>query len=333
MNKLVATLALSTSALAVTSIYLWTELREARGQVEAMSASRTSPRHIETQVPDDEGIASTSSPVLPVAVGTSSPPDDAAKARQKLLEDEYRERSRRYLAQVNDPAMRAEMLEEMKEANRPNKSKYARHLGISEADAERLIDLLAVQDLERSESHSRCSLQPQCDYQSLFRQTSAAQQSAITDLLGAEVQRRFEEYTYSGVERNMVSNFLRDRVPPANRLDDEQAELLIAALAEVRKSVETEIRQRGAEPFLFPMEGVAFTFSGNMYEAGNTAERLEQAADFNRRILVRAKALLTPQQLAAFEQMQELAIVGLKSSLRRDERERATQAAISGAGK
>ena len=249
------------------------------------------------------------------------------KARQRLIEEEYRDGARRTLAQLSDPTMRAEMLEEWKEANLPNKSKYVRYLVISESDAERLIDLLAEQHLLQSEAYARCSLQPRCDHQAVFRQSSAAQQSAITDLLGVAALQRFEQYTYSSVERNLVSSFLRAKIPAASQLSDEQAEQFVSALADERKLVETEIRQRGLEPFIFPMEGVAFTFQESVFALGTTSERLKEAVEYNRRIHARAKAMLTSQQLAAFEQMQEQAIVGLKSALRRQERELATQAA------
>jgi hypothetical protein len=334
MHKLIAALTLSTSALAVTSIYLWTELRDARGQVESLSrASSAAPtplaRATHPQHGADPTASSTAPQIAAQAAMTSSPSDDA-KARQKMYEDDYRDGARRKLAQLSDATMRAQLLEEWKEANLPNKARYARYLGISEADAEGLIDVLAVQYLSQSEAYARCTLQPPCDYQAVSRETSAAQQRALTDLLGAEKQQRFEQYTYTNVERQMVSHFLRDKIPVGSQLSDEQAEQFIDALAEERRLVETAIKQRGSEPFVYPMEGVAFTFQNNVFEPGNTGERLKEAADYNRRIHARAKAILTPQQLAAFEQMQEASIVGVKYWLRQQERDLATRTATSG---
>ena len=259
-----------------------------------------------------------------------SSPDVIAKARQKVFEEDMRDSSRRKLAQLSDPTMRAQMLEEWKEANQPNKAKYARYLAISEADAERLLDVLADQYLVQSELFARCALQPPCDYQAQFRETSAAEKLALTDLLGVEKQQRYEQYTYSGVERHMVSAFLRDKIPAGSQLSDDRAEQLIDALAEERRLVEAQIRQRGLEPFLFPMEGIAFTFSHGLFEPGDTDERLKEAADYNRRIHARAKTVLTPQQLAAFEQMQEAAIAGVKSSVRQQERDLATRTSTPG---
>jgi hypothetical protein len=59
-------------------------------------------------------------------------------------------------------------------------------------------------------------------------------------------------------------------------------------------------------------------------------ERLNEAVDYNQRIHDRAKAILNPQQLTAFEQMQESAIVGVKFWLREQEREVATRSAAFG---
>ena len=329
MHKLIAILALSTSVLAVTSIYLWIELRDARDQMETLrEASAATPSSLATQAQhraDPVASAATSQAAAQADMSTS--PGKNAEARQKLIEEEYRDSSRRLLTQLSDPAMRAEMVEEWKEANLPNKAKYVRYLGISEGDAERLIDVLAEQNFLQSELFARCSLQPRCDFQALSRQSNAAKQLAITDLLGAATQQRFEQYTYTSVERNMVSSFLRDKIPAASQLSDEQAEQLISALADERKVVETEVKQRGLEPFNFPVEGVAFTFQESVFAPGNTSERLKEAAEYNRRIHARAKAMLTSQQLAAFEEMQERAIVSLKGALRRQERELATQAA------
>jgi hypothetical protein len=78
------------------------------------------------------------------------------------------------------------------------------------------------------------------------------------------------------------------------------------------------------------MEGVAFTFASSPFEPGGSGERLKEATDYNRRIHARAKAILTSKQLAAFEQMQEAAIVGLKFWLRQQERNLATRTATSG---
>ena len=111
---------------------------------------------------------------------------------------------------------------------------------------------------------------------------------------------------------------------------NEQAEQFISVLADERRLVETEIKQRGLEPFTYPMEGIVFTVHNSVFEPGNTGERLKEAADYNRRIHARAKGILNPQQLAAFEQMQEAAIVGIKYWLRQQERDLATRTATSG---
>jgi hypothetical protein len=263
MCKLIPVLALSTSAFAITSIYLWNELQDARRQIEAfgpVSATLRAPVAGVTQPQQDAAHA--------VQKPEMHSPDDAAKARQKMYEDDYRDSARQKLAQLSDPPMRAQILEEWKVANRSNKSKYARYLGISDADADRLIGVLAEQFLAQSEASARCTLQPTCDYQALSRDSNAARQLALTDLLGAEKQQRFEQYTYSNYERNMVSMFMRDKIPAGSEFSEDQTEQLIDALADERRHVETSIRQKGLEPFVYPMEGVVFTFQSSVWEPG-----------------------------------------------------------------
>lgn len=331
MRKLTAVLTLSTCMLAAASIYLWTELRDVRNQVELLSrASTSAPTPLSGATHTQRGADPTALPPASAQAATMTSPTDSAKVRQQIFEEDMRDSSRRKLAQLSDPAMRAQMLEEWKEANRPNKSRYARYLGISEADAERLLDVLADQNLAQTEAYARCTLQPPCDYQALSRETSAAQQLALTDLLGAEKQQRFEQYIYANVERNMVSTFLRNKISAGSQLTEDQAEQLIDALADERRLVETALKQQGIEPFLYPMEGIAFTFQSSVFEPGKTAERLQEAAEYNRRIHARVKTLLTPRQLAAFEEMQEAAIVGVKYWLRQQERDRATGAGPAG---
>jgi hypothetical protein len=323
VRKLIAALTLSTAALAGTSTYLWAELREARGRVEMLS--RAPPSAPASAVPGGAMSAAATSADSSHAAEVR-PVGDHEKARQELDEEEYRDNARRRLAQLTDPAMRAQVVEEWKEANLPLKAKYARYLGISDADAERLIDILADQHVAQEEAFARCTLQPPCNYGAAGRESNAARQAAVTELLGTEKQQRLDEYEYTGIERSMVSPFLRDRIPAGSPLTDEQSERLVAALADERKLVETEIKQSGSEPFSSPMEGVAFTFSNSIFD-GNTAGRLKEAADFNERIHARAKAILTPPQLAAFEQMQEQAMVGIKSQLQQVERDRVTRGA------
>jgi hypothetical protein len=333
MRKPIAVLALSTAALAATSIYLWSELREARNQVELLSReSSEPPMPLSSSTPAQHGADPNAKPPAAARASTTPSPDEIAKARQVVHEEEFRDASRRRLAQLSDPAMRAQMLEEWKEANLPNKANYVRYLGISDVDAERLLDVLAEQNFVQAEAYARCALQPRCDNQALSRETGAARQQALTDLLGTEKLQRFEQYTYTGVERHMVSQFLREKIPAGSQLSEDQAEQLIDVLAQERRLVEAAIRQRGLEPFVYPMEGVVFAFQNSVFEPGDSSERLKEAADYNRRIHARAKSILTPQQLAAFEQMQEAAIVGVKFWMRQQERDLATRAA-SGDGR
>lgn len=330
MNKLIAGLTLSTLGLAITSIYLGIELHGMRGKVEALSQDPSIPMAL--RCPTQAARAEFTTALAPMenaaCMSTTRLPNVDAKTRQDVYDEDFRDAARRNLAQLSDPTMRAQMVEEWKEANLPSKPRYARYLGFGDADAERLIDVLAEQFFARSEAYARCTLQPPCDYRVVSRETSAAQQTALTGLLGPERARRFEQYTYSDVERGLVANYLRGRFPAGSELSEAESERFIAALADERGLVETEIKQRGLEPFSYPMEGVAFTFSSSPFQPGSSDERLKEAADYNRRIHARAEAVLTQDQLAAFEQMQEAAIVGLKFWLRKQERDLATQAAV-----
>jgi hypothetical protein len=324
MRKVIVVLALGNCLLAVTSLYLWGELRDARAEMPSRSTLAATGLRPLGMTSDGRANTAVTSAAAPATVSTG-PTETAAQARQKAIDDDYRDAARRKLAQLSDPTMRAQMLEEWKAANLPNKARYARYLDISDADAGRLIDVLAELHLSQDEAFARCAVNPPCDYGHVGRDAATARQVAIALLLGADKQQRFEEYEYSSVERWMTTRMLGDSLPTGSRLTDEQSERLIAALADERKLVEAEIRQEGSEPYSFPMEGVAFTFHKNPYDSADIADMLKEAADYNERIHARAKAILTPAQLTAFEQMQDQAIVGVKSQLQQRTRDLATQ--------
>src|SRR5687768_3238685 len=118
MRKLIAFLALSTSALAVTSIYLWTELWDARAQVELLSqASEAAAMPLARATHSQHGADLTARAQSSAHAATMSSPNDGAKTQQKVDEDRFRESARQKLAQLADATMRAQMLEEWKEAN------------------------------------------------------------------------------------------------------------------------------------------------------------------------------------------------------------------------
>jgi hypothetical protein len=114
MKKLVATLALSTSALAVTSIYLWSELRDAQGKMEAIGTTSAGfPSQAASKMqPGANSVDSANATQAGAHSDTDKPPTEIAKERQRMIDKQFLESAHQKLAQLADPAMRAEMREE-----------------------------------------------------------------------------------------------------------------------------------------------------------------------------------------------------------------------------
>jgi hypothetical protein len=224
MRKLIAVLSLATCTLAATSIYLWTELQETRRQVMSLAGASAAPPGGRAAAEQSRGararMTTETTPQSETRTGMTRSAGGAAMTRQQMMEADFREGSRRKLLQLSDPTMRAQMLEEWKEANRPNGRKYARYLGIDNDAAERLIAVLAEQSLAQDEAYARCIVQPPCDLQVVNRESGEARQQALIALLGADAQQRFAHYEYTGVERHMVGQFLRDKIPAGGQLSD-----------------------------------------------------------------------------------------------------------------
>jgi hypothetical protein len=131
-------------------------------------------------------------------------------------------------------------------------------------------------------------------------------------LLGPDHMDDFTQYQTSLGEREAVIQ-LRGRLSDANNLRDSQAEQLVAALSDERARYQREAMQRGTS-----VSGWGTGQLGMLFYAGDSNsidERLANAAQYSRRLHDRAATVLSPQQLAVFDQMQKELLAAMKATM------------------
>ena len=95
-------------------------------------------------------------------------------------------------------------------------------------------------------------------------------------------------------------------------LHDEQAEKLIAALVEEHEHYKREVEASGAT-----LKGWG-TAQGMLWYTGDGSidQQLNSATAYSQRLRARAAAMLTPQQLASFVQLQDELLAAMTAYLR-----------------
>ena len=240
-------------------------------------------------------------------MGREIPPE----ARARMMAD-INER----LGRFADPAQRAAMLEERKGAFRTNYPGLNDILKMDETEYGRFIDFRIRGEMQMEEAALQCYAEGTCDNtRRPDRGPIEAHKREMADLFGQQRMEAFDFYVRSAGERQTVSE-LRGKLPDRYRLMDAQSEALIAAFHEERKRIHEDMQQRGVQ--LSNFNNVIYTpMTGEAPDDG----AMQVAEEYNRRLLDRAASVLTPEQLTAFEIMQQDAMQSYRS-IRTDQRAR-----------
>jgi hypothetical protein len=227
------------------------------------------------------------------------------------LQAEY---GNRFLAELADPARRQELIDERKMMFRRAYPRVDRVLGLTPDEYSRFTEHLAEQQLHGQEADARCMLNPDC-------QTLVANEvqvgpddppREIRELLGPARLQKFEQYKSSMGERESMAQF-RNRLPDDLRFSEDVNESLVSALADERQQIQQEARQQGRDVSGFA-SGAGMVFTGA--DGDSADERYHAARQNSQRFHDRAAQILNPQQLRAFDEMQEENLIGLRSLLR-----------------
>jgi hypothetical protein len=310
MRKLVAALSLSTVTFAATTAYFARELQRERANDARVATLPAAEQPATADTPQrslNNNDAPPASP--PVAASREENIDPMEDAKRRVAANADRE-----LAKLLDPAKRRAMLDEMKAGSRGLYSQLAQVLQLSDFEYDRLLELLAEQQLAGHERMLRCALDSTCKFPGFDRAYRDSQELEVAALIGADRQQRLEKYQQSLDERNSVRQ-LRGRLPDKDHLSDAKAELLIAAIAEEHQRFEAAIVQSGAGVSGLNTGGVSFALSP---EESGAEKRLAEATEYLGRVRERAAQILTAGQLAVFNEMLDEGFRGLQSHVRQD---------------
>jgi len=328
MRKLVTLLATTTAIFGASTLYLAYQLygRNASAGNEAVTTPAATvdsrDRASETATPGElpagggarPAVTNTPTPAAPGVVASAAPARPSAEpvgSRRETIAPF----ARQFLARVSDPAQRAILVEESRSSLRRQYEGLQKRLNLDAATFDQLLTELAEQNLQPQEAYFRCVVDPKCDLDAYQRRPNSAEDrnAQLLALLGPEKLEQFTDYRDSLGERESVVQ-LRGRLNESTRLRDDQAEQLVAALSDERSRYVDELSQRGASVSGWGTGQLGML----MYptDSGSIDQRLSDAAHFSQRLQGRAAALLSPEQLAVFVQMQKELLASMATYMR-----------------
>ena len=310
MRKLVVALSLSTVTLAVTTAYFARELQRERAQKPGVAPPAVTEIPATAVMPNRSSDERDAPPAAsPVAASDEESLDPMEQAKRRLAVSAEPELSR-----LQDPVKRRAMLDEIKASSRGFYPQLAQVLQLSDFEYDRLLELLAEQQLDVREMMLRCALDSRCKFPGVDRAYRESQELEVAALIGADRQQRLEKYQQSLNERSAVRQ-LRGRLPDKDHLSEAQAERLIAAISEEHQRFEAGIAEGGAGVSGYNTGGVSFVLSGE--EAG-AEKRLAEAKEYLGKVRERAAQVLTAGQLTVFDEMLDEGFRQVQFHLRQD---------------
>jgi len=253
-----------------------------------------------------------------VAGGAPAPAAAAGKSAVATSVDAQRASmlpyAKQYLARLDDPAQRSALLEDTRSNLRRQYEPLKQKLKLDSATFEQVLTVLAESQIQPQEKYFRCLADPDCDLANFGRNGNVVDDRSgeLLSLLGNDDMNELKNYSNSLGERETVVQ-LRGRLNDSNTLRDTQAEQLVAALSEERVRYQKEASQRGAS-----VSGWGTPQLGMLYYSGDSnslEQRFNEAAQYSQRLRNRAAAVLSPQQLAAFAQIQDELLATMRASM------------------
>lgn len=295
----------------IVSVNLWRELRaerqltaqlrgdvqQAEERVAAAQAARVAPVGLVAQsTQNDRPNGETRAPAVPPVVVAAAPTAPAAldintlRLRQQEL--------------MQDPEYRRARLSQTRLSLPQNYPGLAEELGLSQAELDRLFDLLAEQQLQMSDVTMSMStsngVQPDqatsLEASRRLQEMNRAQQDSLRAMLGDDGYGKFQGYQQTRGARQQVIQLGRTLDGMGQSLTPEQSRPLTAAYVAEQQRQQDELRQISrsiaqAGP-MSPMEQERFM-----------EERFNLQEQSNRRLVDAARAHLNAQQLQTLQSM------------------------------
>ena len=281
-------------ASGVVSTNLWRQLRAERAVTASLRTQLDEAGQMKAAMPATPTAALAPAAATPLPATTAyqpapaakSPPPSDANASLRNFENERRE-------MLKDPEYRKAMLAQTRASVARNNMGLAEELGLSQAEADKLLDLLAEQEMRMSSELSLFiadSKDPAAMQESTRRQQEFArqQEESIAALLGPAKNAQWRQYQQSVPARSQVAALSSTFAMSGMPLNAGQQKSLLGVMV-----MQTQNRN----------QGIAALVSGvNTRDPAGRAQ-VEEAMrngqqESNRRILADAASILNEQQLA-----------------------------------
>jgi len=317
MNKLLATLAVTTVLFAGTTYYFWQKLDALEGAASRSPDAAAAP-YSATVEHRSPGVASSLSapragngPVTPAGAASTAagadvvtgPDGEPGSSREIMLPF-----AKDFLHQYDDPTQRASLV---KAARAGLESQYLRlkeRLKLDDQRFAQLLDLMAEEQMDQQANYFRCLVNPKCD--TAHVPPAQDRTSDYQALLGPDGYSQFTAYRNALPEWQSVVQ-LRGRLTESNSLKDGDAERLLGALSAERERFVTESNQAGAKLRGWGNGTGMIWYSGD----GGVDEQFASAVQYAERMRQTAASVLNAEQLRAYVQIQEEMLAGLATFL------------------
>jgi hypothetical protein len=272
----------------------------------------------------------------PTTAGSATTPTDQPREAARVAPRKTaaqlqiaRQRAERF----RDPRVREQELRLGKYAHRASLEDLAPHIDLQMTEIDALAEALAAADVRVTEERLACDADPGCDSRPLLARIDESQEQEMARGLGPRRFEKFLAYVAAGEDRGALQ-LLRDRLGPANPLEEAAIEQAAMALAEETRRFVAEAEARrehleeipGYSRLMITMRSAASAGS-----AGENRERLESATRYLARREERAAQFLDREHLRAFKDEQARALAEYKAQLRAREIQAAAEEA-AGAG-
>lgn len=335
MNKLVLVLAASTAVSTSAAFYWRHQLIEERARNSVIAESKSPPAanlaaaqpapgqspRVTTQSLPGSSTATTVVETPKAAVASSPPPPavevpDSAWRLNPADKARMRQHMAEFLKKHEDSFGRNELRKQALERARLGQEGFDKARNLDPQTFEKLLGILADQELEMRVLQARCIVDPQCVVPPGVSELMTAQRQAIDDLLGAGGDAAVRDWRSTQAVRRMVKGF-EQRLPVRAQMSGAQAQAFVAAVkAERTAAMQEWAANRQNITGYSNVDGLNVMY----LRSDSLEESMSSAQSYVQRMKDRAATVLNGEQLLVYYQMQDELLYDLQRQLRTQER-------------
>ena len=320
MNLGVVMLSMSTVVLAASSAYLARELVTERDRNAALEAPAVADASV---VANGSDVKIPPAPAAPTQSMTSADPAAAANraspAPIPATREEARARERElsrpgatdFLSHYDNPQTRQALVDAQLDRQRRDFALLRPKLELDADRWERLVRLLAEEDVGRQALSARCLIDEAC-VRPKFGAYSREQQQAVIDLIGAKNADKLITFRGHLTQASSLARF-QARLGPKLELSSVQIDELANALADEARRTRREIESHGHASGSYSSRYGTVVFS---LDTDTLEKRMASAAESVDRMRDRAGTLLSGERLTIFNQSQDDSLLIFRSFAR-----------------